>query len=274
MIAIRNRIWATLEGTRLDDPWARAWGIFISTLIALNVLAVMCETAAPLKAESPAFFYWFELGSVAVFTVEYLLRLYSARSDARYSRPVAGRLRFALTGLSIVDLVSILPFYLPFFGVDMRFVRVLRLFRVIRLAKLGRYNSGMQLLYAVLREKKEELIISSAIMVILIVFSASAIYYCEHDAQPEAFSSIPASLWWAVATLTTVGYGDVYPVTIAGKFFAATLALLGIGMVALPTGMLGAGFVEQIEKRKQSGARCPHCGEALNAPNRPSRENS
>ena len=155
------------------------------------------------------------------------------------------------------------PFYLPFCGVDLRTLRVLRLLRVIRVAKVGRYYSSLHLIRHGFLAKKEELILTSALMAFLLVISSSVLYYCENAVQPEVFSSIPATMWWSVATLTTVGYGDMYPVTLIGKFCASIIAVLGIGMFALPTGILGAGFVEAIQRHKEPRQICPHCGKDI-----------
>ena len=174
-------------------------------------------------------------------------------------------MRFAVSGIALIDLLAILPFYLPFVGLDLRFLRALRLIRIVRIAKVGRYYSSLNLIRDTVRARKEELVLSVAIMVLLLVVSASVMYYAEHEVQPEAFPSIPASLWWAVVTLTTVGYGDAFPVTTLGKFLASVISILGIGMFALPTGILGAGFVEEIRKRRDEVEvkRCPHCGREL-----------
>ena len=165
--------------------------------------------------------------------------------------------------MSIIDLLAILPFYLPFFGIDLRSFRVLRLLRIFRIAKVGRYYSSLNLIKHVFQNKREELILTSVLMVLLLIVSSSLLYYCENAVQPDAFSSIPATMWWAVATLTTVGYGDMYPVTFMGKLCASVIAVLGIGMFALPTGILGAEFVETIQKHKKQKKICPHCGKEL-----------
>jgi voltage-gated potassium channel len=198
--------------------------------------------------------------------VEYFARLWACTINPAHRRPIVGRIRFALRPMPMVDLIAILPFFLPFLGFDLRFVRMFRLFRLVRIAKIGRYYSSLRLIRDVLIAKKEELILSTAMLLLLLVVSSCLMYECEHYAQPEAFPDIPSTMWWSVVTLTTVGYGDVYPQTGAGKFFAAVIAILGIGMFALPTGIVGAGFVEEIAQRKESdnGERtCPHCGEEL-----------
>lgn len=181
-------------------------------------------------------------------------------SQKEYSGIVTGRLRFIIKPLPVIDLLAILPFYLSFVPIDLRFIRVFRLFRIFRVAKLGRYSSSVRLLGRVVRNKKEELVITGMVMILLVVLTSSFMYFAENEAQPNKFPDIPTTMWWSVVTLTTVGYGDVYPVTGTGKFFAAIIAILGIGMFALPTGILGAGFVEEIQKRRSKKPVCSHCG--------------
>jgi voltage-gated potassium channel len=165
--------------------------------------------------------------------------------------------------MSMVDLLSILPFYLPFVHADLRSLRALRLLRLFRIAKILRYYSRLNLIRRVFEAKKEELILTSILIVLLLVVSSSVLFYCENPVQPDVFSSIPATMWWAVTTFTTVGYGDIYPVTLMGKFFAGIVAILGIGMFALPTGILSAGFVEEVQRAKAPGRACPHCGREI-----------
>jgi len=171
-----------------------------------------------------------------------------------------GRFRFALSAMPMIDLLAVLPFYLPFLGLDLRFMRAVRLFRLFRVAKLARYSEALRTFCRVLGAKKEELGVTLFTLFLLLLLASCLAYYAERDAQPEAFSSIPAAMWWGVCTLTTVGYGDVCPVTALGKGIAAVIAVLGIGMFALPAGILGSGFVEEIQKRKKCLQRCPHCG--------------
>jgi voltage-gated potassium channel len=161
----------------------------------------------------------------------------------------------------LIDLMAILPFYLPFLlPADLIFLRSARLMRLMRVLKLGRYSDAIQVFFRVVRLKKEQLVVAGFGVGILLIFASSLMYYFEHEAQPSVFGSIPHAMWWAIITLTTVGYGDVYPVTDMGRFLAAVIALLGIGMFALPAGILSAGFVEYGEMKKAPRGRCPHCG--------------
>jgi voltage-gated potassium channel len=262
---IRRRIWELLDVAQTGDTASRWVDLFILTLIFLNVAAVIVGTVDSVRGSIGGFLDAFEVFSVVVFTIEYVGRIWSCIERPGQGGGLSGRLRFAIRPLPFVDLLAILPFYLPMLGIDLRFVRALRIIRIFRLAKASRYYSSLTLIRDTIREQREEMVLSFVVLMLLLVIAASGIYYCEHEAQPEAFSSIPASLWWAVVTLTTVGYGDAYPVTVAGRFFASLVAILGIGMFALPTGILGAGFVEQIRKRRAASGddSCPHCGRPL-----------
>ncbi|MCP5054548.1 MAG: ion transporter, partial [bacterium] len=191
------------------------------------------------------------VGSVLIFTLEYAWRIWAAEK----------RSRFIFSFFGVIDLLAILPFYLPaLIAVDLRFVRILRLARIFRIFKVARYAKSMRLVGQVLREKKEVLILTLFMTFLLLLVAASLMYEVEHKAQPDKFPDIFSSLWWAVATLTTVGYGDVYPVTAAGKLLSGVIAVLGIGLVALPTGIIGSGFIEILNREKTGPVRCPKCG--------------
>lgn len=260
---IRRRTWEIVEVAKAGDTASRVFDIFILTLIFLNVLAVIIGSVQSIQERFKVFFNVFEVLSVIVFTIEYLVRLWSCTAHPRYIGRICDRLQFALRAMPIIDLLAILPFYLPFLGIDLRSLRALRLLRILRIAKVGRYYSSLNLIKHVFQAKKEELVLTSVLMGILLIISSTLLYYCENTVQPDAFSNIPATMWWSVATLTTVGYGDMYPVTFMGKICASVIAILGIGMFALPTGILGAGFVEAIQEQKELKKICPHCGKEL-----------
>lgn len=256
---IRKRTWEIVEVAKPGDIPSRVFDIFILCLIFLNIVAVIIGSVESIQQRWGVFLYGFEVLSVMVFTVEYVARLWSCTVDPRFSGAIRGRVRLALSAMVIIDLLAILPFYLPFWSADFRALRALRLLRILRVAKLGRYYASLDLIRDVVRSRREELVLTSGLMGLLLIISSSLLYYCENPAQPEAFSSIPATMWWAVATLTTVGYGDMCPVTFLGKLCASFVAVLGIGMFALPAGILGGGFVEAIQKKKGKHV-CPHCG--------------
>lgn len=228
----------------------------IAAFIVCNVIAVVLGTVDRLFQQYHAVFYAFELLSVGVFTVEYALRIWAVTASEQYARPLFGRLQFMTRPAIVIDLLAIVPFYFGafVFASDIRVLRALRLFRFLRLFKLARYSESVARFKRVAGRKTDDLLLAIAGTSILLTIASSLMYFVENDAQPEAFSSIPAALWWGVVTLTTVGYGDVYPVTVLGKILGATVAVLGTGLVALPASILASGFIEDTEP-----SRCPHC---------------
>lgn len=224
---------------------------FMMLLIFLNVVAFTIETVDFIRDSMATFFFWFENISIAIFTLEYVIRLWCITEDERYQHPIKGRLRFMMTPVALIDLIAFLPAYLPFlFPVlhnDFRVVRAFRLFRLFRLLKLWRYSASIRLLVKIIITKKEDLQVIFFTIFLLLVIAASLMFMIEKEHQPEKFSSIPQTMWWAVSTLTTVGYGDVYPITAPGKALGAFIALLGIGLFALPAGIISAGFMQEID---------------------------
>ncbi|MGN8215501.1 MULTISPECIES: ion transporter [Halococcus] len=246
-------------------PAAQAVDWLIAGLIVCNVVAVVCGTVDPLFTRYQAVFYTFELVSVGVFTAEYVLRVWSATATEKDDHPVFGRLRFMTRPAVVIDLLAVAPFYLGtvVFVSDLRVLRALRLFRFLRLFKLARYSRSVARFERVVKRKTGDLIVAIAGTSLLLTLASSLMYFVEHDAQPEAFSSIPAALWWGVVTLTTVGYGDVYPVTPLGKLLGATVAVLGTGLVALPASILASGFIADDADTDPGPDQCPHCGHDL-----------
>jgi len=242
-----------LEDQESLDPRARWVRAFLVILILLNVVAVIIETMEDVSATYRHMFRSFEYFSVAIFSVEYGVRLWICGKAEGNDGGFVERLKHALHPLMLIDLLAILPFYLPFLlPADLIFLRAVRLMRLLRVLKLGRYSDAVQVFFSVIRLKKEQLAVAGFGLGILLVISSSLMYYFEHEAQPAVFGSIPHAMWWAVVTLTTVGYGDAYPITAMGRILASIIALLGIGMFALPAGILSAGFVEYGEKKRES----------------------
>lgn len=261
----RLRVWEILDTQQARDVVSERVHKAILALIVLNVAAVFAESVPVLRQRYEPYFNLFELFSVSVFTVEYLLRVWSCTADARFDHPIKGRLKFIFSGMAIIDLLAILPFYLTFMAVDLRTLRALRLVRLARLAKFGRYREASLTLTRVVQAKREELALTLSLLLILALICASLMYFAEGTVQPDKFPSIPAAMWWAIITITTIGYGDVYPVTPLGRVIAVFTALLGILMIALPTGVFGAAFVEELNnRRREKRARnCPHCGKPI-----------
>jgi voltage-gated potassium channel len=205
------------------------WEFLIQALIILSLVAFSVETLPSVTPEVMVWLHFFEVSTVIVFTIEFFVRLL-------WSRP---RGTYAFTFMGIIDLISILPFYLAL-GIDLRSIRALRLLRLFRLFKLARFSSAMDRYVEAFREIKEALTLFGVTALITIYISSVGIYYFEHEAQPEAFASVFDAMWWSVVTLTTVGYGDVYPVTAGGKIFTIFVVLVGLGVVAVPTGLFAS----------------------------------
>ncbi len=261
---LRRRVWEIVEPNQGQDLHSHLFDTLIIGLILLNVAAVILESVASIQAEYGEALRTFELISVAIFSAEYLLRMWSVTADPQYAQPVRGRLRFAVKPLPLIDLLAILPYYLMLAGVDLRVVRTLRILRLLRVAKLGRYDKALRVIGRVIRHKKEELVLTISVLLILLVISSALMYHAEHAAQPDNFPDIPTTMWWSIVTLTTVGYGDVYPITGIGRLLAAVISVFGIGMVALPAGIIGSGFVEEIQRKTvDKEGCCPHCGKPV-----------
>ena len=222
--------------------------IFIYALIIANIVAMVLESHQSIEKQFSRGFHYFELVSILIFSLEYLYRILTSFKEEKWK----GVKKYMFSFFGLIDLISILPFYLKqFVLLDGRFFRILRLFRLSRVFKLGRDSKSLKLFIKALTSVKNELKFTLFISILTILFSASAIYFLENEAQPEVFSSITASLWWATVSLATVGYGDIVPITVWGKVFASIISLVGIGVVAIPTGIISASFVEEIHSSRK-----------------------
>ncbi len=212
-------------------------------------------------------FHYFDVFSVIIFTVEYVLRVWSSNHEEKYKGTIKGRIRYMFSAAALIDLLAILPFYVHvIIGLDLRILRMLRLMRFFRLFRLTAYMKSAHVITNVFRKRFNELLLSFVLVVFLIIIASCAIYFAEH-LHPEnkyKFTSIPATIWWAVVTLTTTGYGDMYPMTYLGKAMAMVIMLTGVAFFALPAGIITAGFLEEFRlTRIRSTHRCPSCGEHL-----------
>lgn len=246
----KQRLYQILERGRPDDVTSRLIDWALILLIVSNVAAAMVGTIEPFYERHSMAFWVFEVFSVTIFTIEYLCRLWVCTEHFALSgqSPTMARLKFAVSPYSLIDLLAILPFYLSIFvpTVDLRFLRI---FRLLRLLKLARYSPALGTLWQVLVNERRALAATLLILLILLIASATAIYHVEHEVQPEEFGSIPAAMWWAMATLTTVGYGDVVPITGLGRAIGGLVMILGIAMFALPVGIIASGFASEIHRR-------------------------
>jgi voltage-gated potassium channel len=266
-----------------DQHWDKIINIFIVVLIILNVLAVMLETVEYLHTHYKQFFYYFDFFSVSIFTIEYILRVWSSNHEEKYSHPFWGRLKYMVSPGALIDMIAILPFFLHLFiamPIDLREIRILRLLRVLRLFRLTAYTQSAHMIANVFRKRFNELALSFILVILLIIIASCIMYFAEHDhgekilingIQHEAlskFSSIPKTVWWAVVTLTTTGYGDMFPVTNFGKALASMIMLTGVAFFALPAGIITAGFIDEFRATKvKKTHRCPNCGEHLHLDN-------
>lgn len=248
---LRQVVYATLEAGRKETRLERIADLSLMVLIAVNVVAVVLESVPSYQVDYGNVFYVIEIFSVTVFSIEYVLRVWSAPEHpaVRYQPPIMGRIRYMVTPMALLDLIVILPFYLTFFfTVDLRVLRVLRLFRIFRLT---RYSSAMGLLTQVLKDEAANIAAALFVLMMLIIMAASVTFLAEHKVQPVAFGSIPAALWWAIVTMTTIGYGDVVPMTVVGKLCGAIIGVISVGIVALPAGILASGFNEALHQRRR-----------------------
>ena len=265
---MKQRVFEIISKAEDGDRASRIFDLSIMGLIIISILSIVLQSYASLAVRYAELFSIIEIITVVIFSVEYLLRIWTA--DLLHPEAKHPRIKYVLSFMAIIGLLAVLPFYLPFFAADLRFlrmVRLLRLFRLLRVFRLGRYFDALQVIVQVLRESAAQLIISVVLCLFVMLFSAIVMYTVENPVQPEQFPNVIASLWWAICTLTTVGYGDVYPVTTIGRFFASVISLVGIGIIAIPTGIIAGGFSNVIDRRgkaeKDNKAYCPYCGHKL-----------
>lgn len=285
---LRARRWVFEQ---LDDTHqtllSRTITFVLMGAIIVSIIIVMLSSVQEIWQDHRPLLFQLDWYIVVIFMVEYLLRVWTCVEDPRYVRPVLGRLRYIVTPMALIDLAAILPTVLTGLGIHLQSLRIARLIRLVRALKIVRYIHALHVIGQVFAVKRHQLATSLLFVTFLLVISSTLMYEVEHLVQPEAFSSIPATMWWAVATLTTVGYGDVYPITVLGRILAAVSAVLGIGLFAIPTGILASGFseialreeerkdleesisrVEKLEREeleliRETRRTCPHCGEKL-----------
>jgi len=263
---MQRRLYRLLETT--DHVAGKIIDLTILSMILLSITLFALDTVAELNQQYGEIFEQIQRTLVILFTVEYVLRLFAAggKPDSRGSAKEA--LAYAISFFGLIDLIAILPFYLEATG--FLAFRSLRVLRLLRLFKLARYDTSLDLLVAVMRSRASQLVVCLIASGVVMFVAATGIYFAENEAQPQAFASIPGSLWWAMVTLTTVGYGDAYPVTVLGKLFTSVICIVGLGVLAIPTGIISSGLVEEMDKRREreksekaGGPKCPHCDRPL-----------
>lgn len=266
---IKRRLYYTVEIQPHNSLLSRSFGYFITALVFITILDMALETEKDIYEHFKSYFHLMDSITVTIFVIEYIIRIWTCNlhknyHHKNYTHPFWGRVRFALTPFLLVDLLAFLPYLINLVLPGLLFVdlRFLRLFRII---KLVRYFRSLRMLARVVRRKQEELtMVLALILIVLFVFS-TLMYYVENAAQPDKFSSIFASMWWAVITLSTVGYGDICPVTNLGKILSGFISILGIGIFALPTAIISTGFAQVLRDSKKTFS-CPHCGREISSP--------
>lgn len=264
---IKKRTFEILEAANDGDIVSKIFDFFIISLIIINVVIVIADTFT-LSATAKEITSIIEVVSVVIFTLEYVLRVWTSNYSYPNKSALKARIKYIFTFMAIIDLLAILPFYIPFIiPIDLRVLRTLRIVRLLRLFKVNRYTNALSTIGDIFKKKASQLLSSMLIVVLLMIIASVLMYNVENEAQPEKFENAFAALWWAVATLTTVGYGDIYPITIVGKVLSGVIALLGIGLVAVPTGIISAGFMEHIDDSKNETqdekSYCPYCGHKI-----------
>jgi len=242
--SLKSNVYRILNPADHSTWISHAGNGLIIALVLVNLVAMALETEAELSQRHAGFFFYLECFSVAFFTLEYLLRIWSAECGRRYT----SRFNYLMSTDSLVDLLAILPFYIGFLlGVDLRIFVTLRLFRLF---KLFRYFSPLAVMASVMRAEARAFMAAMLVMFVLVFVCATGIYFFEAEVQPDTLGSIPRALWWSIVTLTTLGYGDIIPLTIGGRIFAGAMTIFAIGVVALPAGMLASRFSEELYRRK------------------------
>lgn len=267
----RQKVYEVLESRIQQLRMGRIIAITLILLIGLNVIAAVLETDAGYFRMYGRMFDAFAAVSVLIFTAEYFLRVWCCTENQRFREPVTGRLRYMATPVAIIDLLVILPFLLfPFILLYPVLIPLVRFSRIFWILKASHYSRSMKTFARVFRAKIGLIVMAFFSMMILLVIGSAMIFLAEHDAQPQKFSSVLASMWWGIETMATIGYGDIVPITPLGKIIAGIVALLGVGLFAIPAGIFASGFVEEVNKRKNEetpkSTFCPHCGKKIHDP--------
>ena len=246
----KKRIFEILQIGNRPDTLSLIFDVLIVCVIILNIVVTFCQTFAQLNRYE-TLLHWIELVTIVIFTVEYLLRIWTAEYLYPQMGAVRAKLKFAVSFYGLVDLLTILPYFLPFFFPSGAVAfRMLRVVRILHLFRINAKYDAVHVITTVLKEKSNQLMSSICLVLIMMMASSLCMYSLEHEAQPEHFANAFSGIWWSVSTLLTVGYGDIYPVTVGGQIMAIVIAFLGVGMVAIPTGIISAGFVEYYTRIK------------------------
>ncbi len=242
----RQKVFSLLHATPTSGPLHRYIDRLIIAAVLISVVSIVLETVPAIHAIFQNEFAVLEIATIVLFSVEYVARVYSACEVAKYKDPIKGRLRYMVSIPALIDLVSILPFFLGILLNQVVDTRFLRIFRLTRLLKVTRYTGTLNTLIKAISREKRVLFASAFMMLLLVVLTASLGYELEHDAQPDKFDSIPSAMYWAVITLASVGYGDISPITPMGRAMTVVISLIGIGIFAIPAGLMASAFTDQL----------------------------
>lgn len=269
---LKRRVFRLVEPAANSTPLERAVDILLLTIIIISTITFVIGTVPSVMEQYGVLLRWIEIITVIIFTLEYVAQLWSCTITNGHEHPVWGRLRYALKPIIMIDLFAILPFFLSAFGSHLLVLRVLRLFRIFRILKINRYSSALTAIRVVMREKGPELIIAISMMLTLILITSTLLFYAESDVPGTVFTSIPATMWTSVASLTPLGFGAAYPTTLVGQGLMMLTAIFGVGAVALPSGIFASGFSAYIRESHNSSRKftdpqqqvqativCPHC---------------
>ena len=241
---LKLRIFEIIEKAEKGDILSVIFDYFIISLICINSLSVFIETF-PISDRTEELLYKIELFSIIVFSLEYLLRVWTAEFLYENISPFKAKIKYIFSFMALIDFFSIIPFYIPFvIKIDLRVLRMLRLIRLLRIVKVNRYTTALYKVLGVVRKKSSELISSIFILFILMLISSILIYYIESPVQPDVYKNALSGLWWSIAIFTSVWLGDIYPITTVGKILCALMAVMGVAIIAVPTGIISSGFVE------------------------------
>ena len=253
-LATRARLFRMVSVGVVDEPVNQAYDIISTGALIANLIVSIMATFENLNAVYGSWFLLVEQATVFFFGVDYVLRVITAPELYPDSSRAGAVVKYCLSMTGIIDLLSFLPYYLPvFFPSGVAAFRMFRVVRILRLFRINAYYDSLNVITEVIASKKQQLLSSVFIIATLMLGSSLCMYSLEHDAQPEVFRNAFSGIWWSVSTMLTVGYGDIYPITPMGKFFSICITFLGVGMVAIPTGIISAGFVEQYTRFKQIG---------------------
>ncbi|MCL2109840.1 MAG: ion transporter [Oscillospiraceae bacterium] len=267
-LAVKKRVYKIIQPHKSHDVISTIFDWFIASLIVINILIIIFDTLdLPPKLSSALGVI--ETATVIVFTIEYILRLWTADLIYRHDNPFTARLKYAFTFLMLMDFIAIVPFYLRFIHpIDINILRIFRLFRMIWFFRIKReYIKALSSIFDVFKRKAAMLFFSLIIIFGMMIFASVLMYNAEKHAQPEVFPNALSGLWWSVVAISTVGYGDIYPVTILGKIMAACFSILSIGLIAVPTGIISSGFFEKAREDRHAADPqkhfCPYCGKNI-----------